>query len=340
MTFYKIMKTNYNNLFMYFILLIFFLITFYIYHNMDFDYIVADAKYYIDLANRIESMSAVWEFIKVNKNLVGILIYYDIILQESLLLFYIVTFSFFVYSVVSIYKNLGNEKNKNIILIFLLINPAIITTFALPNKEILGFISILFILNYIINKRLIYILLAIVFAIFTRFELVVLIIGYLTISKFNYSSKIIIIMLLLVLISIVVYYFDYSYFHMQNRIVSRDESLGIVSYLADLNQKGLYILTFPIKLLINLFGAILVFNPLKLDGYALNLYLSQLLMFVLTGLALINKSFSLRHNKYYLLFLLYSFIFTIPVYIQHRYFLPIYPVLVLLAFQSNSYNIK
>jgi len=326
-----------SNIFLSCVILIFFLITFYIYHNIDLDYIVADAKYYIDLADRIESISAVLNFIKVNKNLVGILIYYDIILQESLLLFYIVTFSFFVYSIISIYKNLGNEKNKNIILIFLLINPAIITTFSAPNKEILGFISILFILNYIINKRLIYILLAIVFAIFTRFELVVLIIGYLTISKFNYSSKIIIIMLLLVLISIVVYYFDYSYFHMQNRIVSRDESLGIVSYLADLNQKGLYILTFPIKLLINLFGAILVFNPLKLDGYALNLYLSQLLMFVLTGLALINKSFSLRHNKYYLLFLLYSFIFTIPVYIQHRYFLPIYPVLVLLAFQSNSY---
>jgi len=320
------------------IITIFSAILFFIYNN-DFyysdsaGYIVADSKRYVELAKHFSGLEGLFSVTLINKNLFGPLLYYDLILQENRYLFFTVTFFFFFIALMSLHKNLSDEKNKDLILFLIIANPIVISSFSGPNKEIVGYISILYLINYMLKNKLKYIFMAIMFSIFARWELLLVIIGFLILRKIKYRKTAL--FFLIVLISFVVSYYDYSYDAMINHMPSRDNSLGFVSFLAELNQKGLYFLTLIPKLFINFFGEIIVANPFNLSDYSLMIYFSQLVFLILVIKIKKRKVLNFK-NQFFLFLLVFSLIFTTPAFIQHRYFIPLYPIIVILAFLKNK----
>lgn len=308
------------------------------YFSDDIGYIVADSKYYVELAEMSHGIEGLIGFTLINKNLFGPLLYFDIFLQENRYLFFIITFLFFYNAIINLYKNIANERNKKLILFFIIFNPVVIASFSGPNKEIVGYISILYLINFILNKKIKYIFLAIIFSVFARWELLLVIGGFLTIRKIRYKKMFLI--LLVFSISLVIFYYDPSYEHMKQKFEVRDSSLGLVSFLAELNQKGLYILTMIPKFLINLFGDVIALNPFMLKGgYGLLIYFSQVITFFLFFKLIRRKIFNLN-NEYFIFLLIFSFVFVIPSFVQHRYFVSLFPVIVLLALAPKDILLK
>jgi len=301
------------------------------------NYINADSKYYLELSQKVQNINDMIIMFLGNKNLLGQLVYYDLILQKSRIAFFLVNIIFLYYLFNKLYKNLAGQPNKNLILFLLLINPAIIASLSGPNKEITAFISIIFIINYILEKRLRYLFFALIFAFFTRFEMILVILGFLFFKRYKKKRQYILFSLLILATTLVIYFSPNYGFQIFTVFNKRDGSLGIVYEMAELNKMGLYLITFMPKLVLDLFGEVLVLNPLLLQGQSLFIYLSQIQFLFLIAVIIKRKKMTLE-NKFFLFLLLYSIMFTIPAFIQHRYFVPIYSILIFLAFYKIPYN--
>ena len=335
------MRLSRNKLFLFFSLVIFYSISlfFYFYHNNYYDgeaigYLVSDSKYYFRLAQNIHNFNDLLYFSEKNKNLFGIFFYYDILLFESRALFYLITSAFFLHALMMTYDNLSDQQKKNYILILLLLNPAIFAAFSGPNKEILGFISALYFINFIIKRNYKILLLALFFSVLTRAEYTLLLIFLLLTLRLQVFWRTYIFIFLLFLVSFTIFFLDYTHLEKLDKNV-RDGSLGFVRQLSLLNSYGLYFLNFLPKILLNMFGSIILLNPFAIKGYSTFLYASQLLFLFLTCHVCLKKRFSFRNDFFYV-FIVYAVIFSVPAFVHHRYFIPIYPVFVFLAF----YNFK
>jgi hypothetical protein len=289
------------------------------------------------LSQKVRNIGDIITIFLGNKNLIGQIIYYKL-LSESRILFFILNSLVIFYLLNKLYISLKNQPYRNYILFLLLINPAIITSLSGPNKEITGFISILFLISYILDRKLKYIIFSLIFAFFTRFELIAVIIGFLIFRKRRRKTQYILFTFLILLISLMIYsYPDYGYRLLNDFQPTKNGSLGLVSKMLELNQLGLYAVTFIPKLMVNFFGEIVALNFFDLKGYSVFIYISQLLYIYLIFIILKTKKIILR-NPFFLFIFIYSLMFTIPAFIQHRYFLPIYPMLIFLAFyKSNIY---
>lgn len=328
--------TYYISIFLFiFISLLFFIQSNEFYLSNGTAFIVQDSKFYFESAKLYNGFEGLLIISSLNKNLFGPFLYFNILLNSSRILFYFITFLFLFYALKNLYKYMNKEKNKNIILLLLLFNPIVLTSLSGPNKEITGYISILYIINYIYYNNNKYIILSIFFALFTRFELLFIIIFFLYIQKKSLKYQLLSVLILITAISIIVAKYDYSYEYMLNNMEIRSNSLGLVQFLGSLNQEGFYILTFIPKFFLNSFGDILALNIFSLSGYSLIIYFSQVLTLILLFYIIKKKRLSFKNNLF-ILFFVFCLIFTIPVFIQHRYFIPIYPVLVILAFSSKS----
>lgn len=312
---------------------------FYTYHEKFYfgdavNYLNADSKYYLELSQQMSSFSDMIIMFLANKNLFGQLVYYNLILQGSRILFYIFNIIVLFYLLLELQKNLENQQYKNHILFLLLLNPAIITSLSGPNKEITGFISILFIINYILKRKSRYILFSFIFAFFTRFELIAVIIVFLFFRRFAKHTQYILLISFALLISLTIYFTQNYNEQLFNVFEIRENSLGFVFKMAELNQMGLYFITFLPKLCLNLFGDILALNFFLLKGYSLFIYISQLLYIYLIFIIVKGGRVNIQ-NSFFLFFLIYCLVFTVPSFIQHRYFLPIYPILIFLAYYKK-----
>jgi hypothetical protein len=316
----------------------------YFYHEQFFfgkslGYIVADSKYYVELSKQLSNVD---DFIPIffgNKNLIGLIVYYKL-LNESRILFFILNGLVIFYLLNKFCVSLKHQPYRNYIIFLLLINPVIITSLSGPNKEITGFISILFLISYILEGRLKYFIFSLIFAFFTRFELIAIVIAFIFFRKCTRISQYILFALLTLLISIVIYFYqDYGYKLLNEFQTTRNNSLGLTYLLLELNKFGLYVFTLIPKLMMNFFGEVFTLNFFNLKGHSLFIYISQLLYIYLIFLIVKKKKVTLR-NPFFLFILIYSLIFTVPAFIHHRYFLPIYPMLIFLAFYKININIK
>jgi len=298
-------------------------------------YINSDSKYYIELSQKVRAIGDIIIMSVANKNLIGQLVYYKL-LGESRILFFILNSLIIFYLFNKLYIILKNQPYRDYILFLLLINPAIITSLSGPNKEITGFISILFLISYILDGKLKYLIFSLIFALFTRFELIAVIIGFVIFRKCRRKTQYILFTFLILLISLIIYSSpDYGYRLLNDFQPTRDGSLGLVSKMLELNQLGLYVVTFIPKLMLNFFGDVVALNFFNLKGYSVFIYISQLLYIYLIFIILKTKKIILR-NPFFLFIFIYSLMFTIPAFIQHRYFLPIYPMLIFLAFYKSN----
>jgi hypothetical protein len=305
------------------------------YYGEALNYIVADSKFYIEFSNKINSRSDLIGLLSINKNLFGIIFYYNVILRNKRIYFYFVTTIFLIIATKSIYKNIPSTIKKGKIIFLIFVNPALLTTLSGPNKEIVGFISILFLLNYLLNNKIKYVIFSLLFALFTRFELLMVILIFIMFIKFEIKTRKILGLLMIVTINILIYLYPnnlYSSFDV------RESSLGFVSNLNYYGALGFYFLTYIPKLLLNLFGELVTLNVFSLKGYSLYIYLSQFLFFLLTIFIIKKKRINFR-NDFFCLIYIYSLVFTTPPFIQHRYFLPIYPVFILLLFYRKDKKI-
>jgi len=216
-------------------------------------------------------------------------------------------------------------------LFLIIVNPVMAISLSGPNKEITAFIAVLFIINYILDRKYIYIIFALLFAFLARLELVLIIFGFLFFVKFNNNSKLILFLILIVAISMVIAntfgYVDKLY----TSFSGREGSLGFVKFLAELSLSGFYAIAFIPKVFINFYGELLSSNLFNLKGYSLIIYFSEVAFFCLSVLILLNHKVIYYRNYMFLFLLIYFLMYAIPPFIQHRYFLPIYPILIIIA---------
>lgn len=310
---------------------------FYFGQNEIIAFINSDSKYYIELAQIKEGLDGAIEMFLGNKNLFGQLLYFDIILNENLIAYFMITMIFFIYAIFEIYKNTLNLEKRSIFFALLLINPVILTSLSGPNKEITGFISILFLINFILNRKLRYIFFSLSFALFTRFELLFVVIFFIFLLHLNKRFKYLSILLLIVFLSLIIPFNSNYMYDIKNVFPEREGTLGLVDFLAEINMIGGYIITLLPKLMINFYGELLTGSLFNLEGYSINIYISQILFLFLSLGILYKKKFSLD-NPLILFLVIYLLVFNLPPFIQHRYFISIYPILVLILFSDQQYK--
>lgn len=329
-----------------FILLLFVLgiaVAFYVY-NLGFflgdvtGFIVADSKYYFEMSKDISGLPDLAYLVHKNKNLFGPLFYFRFILQNQLWLFFVVNFFLFVQGFLALNKYLTGVRKRLAMLTIIACNPAILSAFSGPNKEITGFLSVLFIINYLLSGSRYWIVGSLILALLTRFEMFLVIICFLIIRHFRKLDRFLLLFMLIPVISAVIYAADYS--HMGKLLANeRAGSLGLIQFMATLNQNGLFFLTFPLKLVINLFGSLFALNFFSLKGYPINLYISQLIFLVLSVLIFKKKALNLSNNLF-LLVSIYAIVFCVPSYVQHRYFLVLYPAFVVMALVPREFLLR
>jgi hypothetical protein len=317
------------------LIIILFLTFFLFFYHSDYYYgdgigfIVADSKYYFELSQRSEGIDGVFRFTAINKNLFGPLFFYDFLLQESRFLFFTITFSIFLYLIFQTYKNSADYKLKNYLLFFLVINPVLLSSFTGPNKEIVSFLSVLAFLNFVLKAKFKYLVLALVLALFARFELFFLILFLSFFVKKHFLPRWFIVLGIIFLISITIKFTGIS--HMDKVLDNqREGSIGLTILLSQLSQQGLYFLIVLPKILMNMFGGLII-SPFKLEGYSILLYISQILFLFLSLKSIIKKRISLK-NDFFFVFLVSAIVFSVPDFLQHRYFFPFYPMLVFMVF--------
>lgn len=323
-------------------LYLFLAVCFYFYHEDLYkgieiiNFIVADTIFYVKLSERTENFADLIRATIVHRNSFGPVLLYDFILQENRILFLVFIFCNYAYVITIISKFMSNKVNNKITLFLLILYPAIIPCLSGPNKEITGYLSILYFINFIINRKYRFIILSIVFAIFTRVELVLLIILWILSFKFSHTKKIFICVSLVFFLSLIIHYTGYIGIHKIDNDI-REGSYGYNLLFASLSRDGLYFITIFPKILLNLFGSLPTSNILNIEGYSILLYLSQLYFFFLCLICFYKRKFSIRNDFFYF-FLTYCIVFAVPPFVHHRYFLPIYPMLVILAFYTNSFS--
>ena len=200
----------------------------------------------------------------------------------------------FLYAIYNISKFIYNEKYYKFILLLIIFYPAIIPCLSGPNKEITGYLSILFFINYLFSKRYRFIILSFLFSIFTRFELTLLLILWFFSFRYSYQKKFTI-AVLVILASFIIHYTGFIGIHKITDDV-REGSLGYNLMLANFSKDGFYFISVFPKTLLNFFGSLLTSNILRIEGYSLLLYLSQLLFFSMCLVCIYKRSLTSETN--------------------------------------------
>lgn len=237
------------------------------------------------------------------------------------------------------------------VLFLLLINPITFLSFFGPNKEVFGISCIMFLLIYLQKRTLPLLLSTLIFAFFARLPMLVIVIFFLVIIKLfkvegishrpwqKFRKSFLYLLLAASLISIIEG--EQAQFQILGDILGADDnststliSLDMESYSAN----GLFVLTYIVRTILNLFGAIPNLAVASLDThgiyYVIGITGSSLLfmamvfaMFYKRRNHLLYMSTSALHIWFFVAFITISFSLS-PV-IQHRYLYPLYPILIL-----------
>ncbi len=283
------------------------------------------------------------------------------ILQNNLLLVATLNCAVFVwmYFLIQKYYNLNFTKFS----FLLLINPMLFMSLATLNKEIFGMASVVLTMCFIKSGKKRLLLLSLLFAVFTRWQQVLVIFTFLTmISRFSPFKKRTSAILSLVIFVSLVYPSQAAFLSSAANETAtfelqQEKLFGILPVLNQLQDNYLFFVALIPKTLINLFGN--VFRPLDLltqrievdasDVY--NSYIvtgqqaSMVLLVFVAGYEFFNKAlragdinrwdnrkkiskkFTEKINDELLYCIVYCVLFSLGAFIQYRYFFPIYILL-------------
>ena len=325
----KVKKTN----FYYFInSSLFFIAAYFIYvkYNIpfisgasDFSFIVADSRYYYEFMQSQEIVFIITQSI-TSWPILLLYFYFSnlnlILIINCLLLFY------------SLYKAFSSNRYFTIISILIFFNPIILSHVSIINKDIYGLISILFFISYYDSKKNKYLLYAIIFSVISRFSLTIVLMLFYFTKDLNFNKKFLFLVILFSILSYVAaFHINYDTSEIAS-LVSRDGSFGLVDKLNDLSSKGFYLIIYPLKTLLNFYSeSINIFNPI---GFPKFISFSSILYLIFSLIILRKTRVSIKNNLIYFIFI-FTAIYSLIPFIQHRYFLPLYPLLIFTIFYKN-----
>lgn len=206
--------------------------------------------------------------------------------------------------------------------VLFLANPSMTGQFFAVNKEIMIIISLLFVVVYVHSGRAKHIIVAIAIAVFSKPEFLVLIMLFLGSRRLRPGWRPFILIAMITMISL--FYSDLPNMDSYTNILLRGqtaESLGITVLLQELAaQYHLYFIVVVPRLLLAIYeGGIL---------YA-SLFMLALISIIL------KKKLHLADDVVFLLFLFLIMVSIVP-FPHHRYILPTYPLLLILAMRPKT----
>lgn len=297
----------------------------YIKGEIDFSLIVADSKYFYQFT---EEYPLDFIFTQSVSSWLVLLLYK---VFNNLVYIFFMNFIILCYAV---YKAFKNNKYFLIISFLIFFNPIILFHISVINKDIYGVISMIFlIINHSNNKSKFYYF-ALIFSILSRWSLTIVLLTYFLSKRYNYKKKRLYILNLLVIFSSFIAYAVINY-DTSNivSLTSRDDSFGFVNWLNNLSSNGFFFLVLPFKVLLNLFAeSINILNPV---GFSKFISISSILYLCITAKIMYQKKFNLRNDFIYLS-LIFCIMFSVLPFVQHRYFLPLYPLLLFIIFNKKK----
>lgn len=246
-------------------------------------------------------------------------------------------------------RSYGVSASK--VLLVLLINPMTFLSLFGPNKEVFGIASTMTLLIFLQRRSWASLVATLIFATFARLPMLAVVAVFLLVQPIleprrfgvrpwlNFWTAF---MSMLLALSVVVLILgdQLSVELLGNVDEAADNSQSTIISLAMeyYSAKGLYVLTYIVRLLLNIFGALpnVAFISIETHGvyYVVGVIGSSLLFFLTIVKSIYRHRTMLLHMNYsaqsICFFVVFStLIFCISPVIQHRYFFPLYPVLIL-----------
>jgi len=252
------------------------------------------------------------------------------IMNGNLFLIYTFLFSSLIHSIIILSKYCENY----FFLLFLLFSPIVISNLFPASKEITAYISGIYFLIYLLNKSKKFMFYSIFFAVLTRFELILVLLLIYSVLNLPFLKRNIKRVFIFVLLSLSILLPVLNLARGTNHIeeTSATSALGLSAIYELFISNGFYFIIYPIKFLHNLFesGLVPVFSSLG----AFFTFCSSLLFLFLFIILIKNKSY--KSNDYELMYsvLFYGSIFCAGGFVQHRYFVFLYPIFLYMAFEK------
>lgn len=291
--------------------------------------VVYDSRTYMQFATDFPGLQGLVTMGLANHNLVGPLSLLLALGNNSLyvLIFNLVLF----YLCLDIFFK-SAQFNKTGFFIALVINPLMLSSLTSINKEVLSVCALLVTLAYSFGGRRRHLWLSILLSLLVRQELTVLIIGYAIGRKVKSKWKRIWMLVGAVLaLSALLPVYDTSTVDILNANQT-DNSVGISVFLSDLTSNYLYFIAVIPRIILNLFGDIkTLFGGGDDDLYGYSAW-SGIAFFIACIYA--KKRFYMVNDPFFLM-VSYAILFATPSFIHHRYFFPVYVVLLALVFYKK-----
>jgi hypothetical protein len=245
------------------------------------------------------------------------------------------------------------------LLIFL--NPLMSLSLITVNKEIFGVLSIclaLFSLKLTGKPLLFVAFFAIFVGFFARWQQgAVVLIFYASIllrrsgffykiSKSNWKTISVILIASSIIFPFLASYFSVFYDQTQENVITQSGRLGgLLPLMNDLQNKFLYIIIAPAKILFNYFGNLTQITSLflpsenEVDFYNSMQIFHQILMLIIVVMFFIRKQY--QKNKEIILFIgIYSILYSLNYFIAYRYFFPLYFIFCALEASRRTFKKK
>lgn len=212
-------------------------------------------KFYADENNYRDVFDAwsggVADLLITNINLLGPLLIYRITdgIDYNIFVFNLIIFNIGSIAVIK----LINTQNYT----FILLNPVTFFSLISINKEIFGFISIIFLVLYLRDKRRYLLLISLSLALFCRWQLILIILVIINYNWKKNKSFLVLLIALSILYSLFYHLFpevnNYAQF-LNQRMLDNTSGTGIYFLLSSWQNSGIYFLIFPFKLAFSVFA--------------------------------------------------------------------------------------
>ncbi|WP_157463783.1 hypothetical protein [Deinococcus pimensis] len=259
-----------------------------------------------------------------------VVLYRALGLNDTLVfLFNIFTFTTIIFMIFKLYRQYFVGLT-----IFFILNPITFLSLLYLNKELVALLSVLLLGSYLTKNRKLYLFLSLFLALYVRWQQILVVLAFLPLARF-YKNEVVRQRLILVMVAIVVT-INFLYPSYVGRYVGQFESQAvndsnITKLLLNLQSHYLFILAYPFKIALNIFG-----NPISgvkflrdipehRDIYNSGIILMQIMsIFIFATFALGRVR---RYTQFMAFGLFYATVFSISPFIQARYFYPILPIL-------------
>ncbi len=342
-----------NLIFGLFCILLFFFFLIFInqgYYERDEFRIGADSLTYYNLA-KLSPLGS-FQLMTLGANYLGPVLILNIAHFDNLYVFLINLLMLFV-SYALIIKNY--EINRVVFISTLLLNPMVFSSIILVNKEILGLLSVVLFVRYIDSKKYIYLLFALLFAFFTRWQQALVLVAYcfiiseINLFRRNRRFSILLIILLLTVLYPILFSQVFGTVSEVNTVEKQAETAGgIITILNTMQDNYLFIFAVIPKIISNMFGNfgrifLYITNPESIDFY--DIYNSfivlghQYAMLLVVSLLAYQKKLKISSDLIYFSFI-YLIVFSLSTMVQYRYIFPLYILFVLELSKSRQQRIE